>query len=80
MGHEDGCDAERLDQHAQFAAHDIAQLGIQIGQRFIEQQQARRMHQRARQSHALLLSAAEQGRRPLGQMVQLYPRQGLANT
>jgi hypothetical protein len=42
---------------ANFLAHAVAQAGVQVGQRLVEQQTARPRHQRARQRYALLLTA-----------------------
>ena len=54
---EHGGDAGALLDGADFDAQRLAQLGVQVGQRFIEQQHLRRGDQRARQRDALLLAA-----------------------
>ena len=46
-------------------AHALAQLGIEIGERLVEQQDRRLDNQRARQRHALLLAAGELSRMAL---------------
>ena len=48
-----------------------AQLGVEIGQRLVEQQHLRLEHQRARDRDALLLAAGQRGRRPLGERLHL---------
>ena len=42
---------------AQLDLHLLAQLGVEIGQRLVEQQHVRPDHERAGQRHALLLAA-----------------------
>ena len=51
------CSSRELD------AHLLAQLGVEVGQRLVEQQHLRLAHQRARKRHALLLAAGELRRR-----------------
>ena len=80
VGDEDGRDAERLDAAARNShAHQVAQLGVEVGQRLVEQQQVRLVHQRAGQRHPLLLAAAQQRRRAIGQMAELHARERLAH-
>ena len=59
MGDVDGGDAQRLLDAADLGAHLHAQLGVQVGQRLVEQQHARLHNQGAGQGHALLLAAGE---------------------
>ena len=46
-------------QRANLDSHLLAQFGVEIGQRLVEQQDRRLVHQRARQRHALLLTAGQ---------------------
>ena len=50
---------------ARIRRHLRAQLGIEIGQRLVEQQDLRLEHQRACEGDALLLAAARARRRPV---------------
>ena len=59
VGDVDGRVAIFVVQPADFEPHLLAQIGIEIGQRLVEQQRLRLDDQRARQRHALLLSAGE---------------------
>jgi hypothetical protein len=53
----DDGELQPLLQLAQLAAHLLAQLGVQVGQRLVHQAHRRLRHQRACQRHALLLPA-----------------------
>ena len=57
--HVDRRDAEPVLQLAQLDAHVGAQLGVEIGERLVEQQHRRLEHEGARQRDALLLAAGE---------------------
>ena len=59
MGDVDRSDAELLLDAANLGAHVHAQLGVQVGQRLVEEQYARLHDQRAGQRNALLLAAGE---------------------
>ncbi len=63
MGDEQGRDADPLDQRRKLPPHGVAQAGIEIRQRLVEQKQARIAHDRARERHALLLAAGQPRRR-----------------
>ncbi len=56
---EDEGDADFALQRFEFDLHLAAQVGVERGERFVEQQQARAIHQRAGERDALLLSAAD---------------------
>ena len=60
--HHDGGDAERPLQRLDLVAQPQPHAGIERRQRLVEQQQAGRGRERARQRHALLLAAGELGR------------------
>ena len=79
MRHIDGGDVQLALQLADFRAGLVAQLGVQIGQRFIEQQHRRRMHDRPRHRHALLLPARQLLRRPVAERAQPDHGQGLGD-
>ena len=70
--HVDGGDPQLALQPLQLEAHLLAQLGVEVGQRLVEQQQRRLHHQRARERQALLLAAGELGRLALGEVVELH--------
>ena len=57
VGHHHGGQPELALQLADLDPHVLAQLGVEIGQRLVEQQHVGPEHQRARQRHALLLAA-----------------------
>ncbi len=57
--HHDGGDAEAALQRADLIAQAHAHLGVEGGERLVEEEQARRGRERARQRHALLLPAGE---------------------
>jgi hypothetical protein len=59
VGDQDGGHPEALLQQADFAAQAHAHLRVERGQRLVEQQQARRSRERARQRNALLLAARQ---------------------
>ena len=63
MGNVDGGDAEPLLQLLELDPHLLAQLGVEIGQGFIQQQDLRLAHEPAREREPLLLAAGELGRR-----------------
>ena len=73
VGHVDGRDAEGLLQRLQLEAHLLAQLGVEIAERLVQQQHLRLRDQRARQRDALLLPAAQIGRQPIRQTSQTQP-------
>ena len=55
-----------LDDAAQVVAQPQAQLGVEVGQRLVEQQQLRLVDEAARQRHALHLPARQRHHRPVG--------------
>ena len=67
----DGGDADLALQPLELAAHLVAQLRVEIGQRLVEQQQPRLVHDGARERHALLLAAGEPRRGPLLEAVEI---------
>ena len=64
-------DAEQLLQAADLAAHLDAQLGVEIGERLVEQQHMRLDHDGARDRDALQLAAGELMRPALAVAVEL---------
>ncbi|MNT17657.1 hypothetical protein D3C72_1528180 [compost metagenome] len=79
MRDHDGGGSDLALDAAQLELHFLAQLGIQVGQRFVQQQHRRPDHQGARQRHALPLAAGQFPREPVGVLVQLDQRQRLAH-
>ena len=74
-----GRQSELALQLADFDAHLLAQLGVEIGQRLIEQQHVGPENQRAGQRHALLLAAGQLSRQPLAQVLEAHEAQCLGN-
>ena len=68
-------DAEQLLQAADLAAHLDAQLGVEVGERLVEQQHMRLDHDGARDRDALQLAAGELMRPALGVAVELHQLQ-----
>ena len=61
---------------ADFLAHMPSELGVEVGERLVEQQHLRLQHQRPRHRDALLLAARQFARQPVaetGQPDQLQP-------
>ncbi len=79
MGDHDGGDAGGLEHAAQLYAHLGAQLGVEVGQRLVEQQQLRLGGQRAGNRDALLLAAGELVRVALRVAAQVDQRQHLGH-
>ena len=73
--HMDRREPERGDQQAQPAARVLAQSGVEIGQRLVEQDHRRRVDQRARDGDALLLPAGKLRRQPRGERAEIELRQ-----
>ena len=65
-------DAQLALQALELEAQRLAQLGVQVGQRLVEQQQRRLDDERAGQGQPLLLTAGELGRLPVGVLQQLH--------
>ena len=66
---------------ADLLAHMAAQLGVEVGERLVEQQHLRLQHQRARHRDALLLAAGQLAGQPVaeaGQADQFQPGIGAA--
>ena len=79
VGDHDGREPELLLQLADLDAHLLAQLGIEIGERLVEQQHVRPEDERAGQRHALLLAAGQLPRQALAQMLEADQPQGLGD-
>ena len=62
---------------AQLELHLLAQLGVEVRQRLVEQEHRRLDHQRARQRHALPLAARELARIARGMGLEVHQRQRL---
>ena len=61
--HVDRGDAELALEPLELEAHRLAQLGVEVGQRLVEQQQRRLDDEGAREGETLLLAAGQLGRR-----------------
>ena len=72
MCHRDEGASHALMQRAQLLLQFPAQLPVERGQRFIQQQQGGIEHQRARQRHALLLAAGQLDRPAVPEPLQLH--------
>jgi len=57
MRHHQCGQAQADDEFAQEGARFLAQLGVQVGQGFVQQDDGRAVHQRPADGHALLLAA-----------------------
>ena len=68
VGDVDGREAELALQPLELEPHRLAQLGVEVRQRLVEQQELRLHHQRARERQPLLLAARELGRLAVGQL------------
>ena len=66
---------EPLDDVAQFLPHFLAQFGVEIGERLVEQQHTRLGNQCTGERQPLLLAAGEIGRRALLQPVEMHQRE-----
>ena len=65
VGHVNGGDPDLLLQPTELGPHLLAELGVEIAQRLVEQQQPRLRDQGARQRQPLLLAAAQLRRRTI---------------
>ena len=63
MGDVDGGDADLALQALELDAHLLAQLGVEVGQGLVQEQQARGLDDGAGQGDALLLAARQAGGR-----------------
>src|SRR5262249_21559518 len=70
VGDVDGGEVEVALQPLELAAHAVAQLGVEIGKRLVEQKKLRLHHQRARQREALLLAAGKLGGVAIDQLIE----------
>ncbi len=71
VGDDDRGDAEPLLQLAELHLHRLAQLGVERGERLVEQEQLWRAGQRARDGDALPLPAGQLRDRPVGEAGQV---------
>jgi hypothetical protein len=79
VGDVDGGDAEAAVQLADRGAHLDAQLGVEVRQRLVHQEDLRLAHDRAPEGDALALAAGELARPALEQVVDLQQLRGLAD-
>jgi hypothetical protein len=78
MGHMHEADAEIALQALQFTAHMFAQERIKRRKRLVEQKNLRPRDEGARQRHALLLTAGQLRRQPIGKVAHPDELQELA--
>ena len=79
MGHIQGSDTEVLLQSPDLGAQFHPQLGIQIAQRLVEQEQRRCAHQGAGDGHPLLLTTGKLARLAIQQRSDTHPIGGLVH-
>ncbi len=77
--HQHRGDADAPDHLAQFATGPLAQGGIEVRERLVEQEDARLRRQRTRQRHALLLPAGELADAPALQAGEVHLLECLAD-
>jgi hypothetical protein len=75
----DGRHADALEQVAQLDAHLLAQLGVEVGQRLVQQHDRGAAHQGAGDGHALLLAARKLRGAARGQRAQAHHVQRLGH-
>ena len=78
--HEDRGDPHRALDGAQLVAHALAELPVQRGQRLVEQQDARLVHERASQGHPLLHAARQLGRALAAGAIQPHELERVTDT
>jgi hypothetical protein len=59
VSHQNRCDAEALLQGSQLISHPKADVAVQVGEGFVEQQHRRFDHECTRQGNTLLLSSRQ---------------------
>jgi hypothetical protein len=72
VGDVDRGEAELVVQAADLEAHFLAQIGVEVGQRLIQQQHRGLHHDGARQGHALLLATGQLRRIAVCQMAEMH--------
>src|SRR6185312_10197525 len=70
VGDQDGRGAHGALDLAQLDLHFLAQLGVEVGERLVEQQNLRPDHQGAGERHALLLAARKLAREAAGELAK----------
>ena len=70
MGHVDRGDAQIALDALEFEAHLVAELGVEVRERLVEQEQFRLHDERAGKRQTLLLTAGELGGFALGEMIE----------
>ncbi len=71
MGHQDRTGASCLENVAHLMAELAPQFAIEVGERFVEQQQLRLRRQGAGEGHALLLTTGKLVGKTLAQVLQV---------
>ena len=76
VGHEHGGDPDPVDEIPNLAARALAQGGVEVGERLVQQEHARLRCQRAGERHPLLLPARELVDAAGAESRQIHQRQG----
>src|ERR1700730_8555171 len=79
MSDEEKGDADFALESFQFPLHLFAKIGIERGERLIEQKKLRTIHESARESHALLLAATQFGGARCGKFLHLHYAQSFVD-
>ncbi|MNE26213.1 hypothetical protein D3C80_1195700 [compost metagenome] len=79
VGDHQGGDADLVLDATYLELHFFTQVGVQVGQRFVQQQHRRFDHQCAGQGYTLALAAGQFTRVAFGVLVQAYQRQRLVD-
>ncbi len=80
VGHEHRGDPDPVDEIADLVARALAQRGVEVGERLVQQEHARLGRQCAGQRHALLLSARELADAARAETRQIHQRQGTVHS
>ena len=79
VGHEQGRDADLADRPLQLPARALAQRRIEVRERLVEQQDARRGRERAGERDPLLLAARDLAHPPVLEAGEVHQRQRLGH-
>ena len=77
MGHVQGCHPQGLHEALQLETHFRPQLGIQVTQGLVQEQDSGFSHQGSGQGDTLLLPTAQKRCRAIGQVFQMHQTQGV---
>ncbi len=80
VGHEQHTDLQALLNASKLQTHVLAQLRVEVGERFVEQEDVRVVNERTRKRDALLLPTAQEGRGSALQAAQTHDFQRLGHS